>query len=138
MFRLRNIPPPLPIMPPQNVITQMSKTDFLNAIQTNNGAIVIKFGAVWCGPCKQIEPLVYDLMSQMPENIKCACLDIDDEESFDVYAYLKSKKMVNGVPAILCWKKGNLTWIPDDVVIGAKPDQIQMLFDRCLREYANL
>jgi thioredoxin 1 len=136
MFRMKNVPPPIPLMPPENVITKMSKTEFLEAIQQNKGAIVLKFGAEWCGPCKQIEPLVYDLMSRMPENIKCACLDIDDEDSFDLYAYLKSKRMVNGVPVILCYKKGNLSWVPDNAVVGANVDGIRDLFSKCINIYS--
>ena len=35
----------------------------------------------------------------MPENVICADIDID--ENFDVYTFLKSKRMVNGIPAVL-------------------------------------
>ena len=135
MFHM-NIQEPVRMQCPENVLTTMSKSDFGIALQNNQGAIVIKFGAEWCGPCKQIEGLVYGCMSKMPTEILCAVLDIDEEGAFDLYAFLKSKRMVNGVPVLICYKKGNLTWVPDDVVVGANVESIQALFQKCLDVYS--
>ena len=137
MFRM-NIQEYKRMSVPENVITSMSKAEFGEYLQKNAGAIVIKFGAEWCGPCKQIEAQVYSLMAQMPAEIVCAVLDIDEEASFDLYAFLKSKRMVNGVPALLCYKKGNVSWIPDDVVVGANVTAIQALFEKCADVYSKM
>jgi len=114
------------------IITELSKAAFAEELQKNERAILIKFGAEWCGPCKQIDPLVHLLMRQMPADIKCYVLDIDDEASFDLYAFLKSKRMVNGVPVLLCYKKGNLSWVPSDVIVGANPEHVKAFFERAL------
>jgi len=42
--------------------------------------------------------------------------------------------MVNGIPAILAYHAGNTHYIPDDVVIGADPDQILDLFNRSIHK----
>jgi len=134
-----NIKPYLRMSPPENVITQMTKSDFGLSLQNNKGALIIKFGAEWCGPCKQIEAQVYELMSQMPPEITCCVLDIDDEDgAFELYAFLKSKRVVNGVPVIVCYKKENFSWIPDDVIIGANVEAIHTLFQKCANVYAKL
>jgi hypothetical protein len=65
----------------------------------------------------------------MNDNIQCAIIDID--KCFDVYSYLKSKRMVNGVPVILCYKKGNNNFAPDDIVVGADKNKINEFFIRC-------
>ena len=114
------------------IFTELSKAGFAEELQKNERAILIKFGAEWCGPCKQIDPLVHQLMRQMPLDIKCYVLDIDDEASFDLYAFLKSKRMVNGVPVLLCYKKGNLSWVPNDVIVGANPEHVRAFFERSL------
>ena len=119
-----------PISMPENVITEMSKNDFQNALASNPGALIIKFGAEWCGPCKKIDPLVYRWMSKFPDTIQGAIIDIDD--NFEIYAFLKSKKQVNGVPVILCYKKGNHTWIPDDVIVGADEVSVNRFFEKCM------
>jgi thioredoxin 1 len=132
-----NIQEPVKMAVPSNVVTRMTKDDFITSLQNNKGAVVIKFGAEWCGPCKQIEGLVYECMRRMPTEILCAVLDIDDEDgAFDLYAYLKSKRMVNGVPIMVCYKKGNMSWIPDDIVVGANVEGIQALFQKCVDVYS--
>lgn len=39
--------------------------------------------------------------------------------------------MVNGIPVVLCYKKGNTTFIPDDIITGADPTQLHLFFKRC-------
>lgn len=106
-----------------------SRQDFLKLLPANPGLIVIKFGATWCGPCKQIAQVVQGFFATSPNDVICA--DIDVDESFDLYAYFKSKKMVNGIPVILCYKKGNNTFIPDDSVTGGDPTALDAFFKRC-------
>jgi len=103
---------------------------FQSLLQNNPGVIIIKLGAEWCGPCKKIEQPVTEWMKKMPRrSIQCIILDID--ESFEIYATLKQKKMVNGIPAILAYYAGNVSVIPDDMVVGADLNQIKLFFDRC-------
>lgn len=96
-------------------------------LKTNPGFIIMKFGAEWCGPCKKIEEQVNMLMSRTDSNVKCYIIDVDD--NFETYAFLKSKKMVSKIPTILCWKKGNNTYVPDDIMIGSNPEEIDMFFE---------
>ena len=112
------------------VITKIeNRSHFGTILEGNPGLVIIKFGAEWCGPCKQIENDVKHYFGVMPDNVQCISVDID--ESFDIYAFLKSKKMVNGIPAILCYKQGNLNYVPDQFVMGAKKDQVKAFFDYC-------
>ena len=116
---------------PENVITELSKESFEKLLKNNQGLLIIKFGAEWCGPCKKIDPIVYEWMSKLSlkQNVTCAIIDID--ENFDIYVYLKGKKVINGVPVILCYVKGNLTWIPDKVIVGADNSQVNIFFNEC-------
>lgn len=100
-------------------------------LQENPGVIIIKFGATWCGPCKKIEQLVHAWFDQMPEHVQPIIVDID--ENYEIYAFLKSKKMVNGVPAILAYNKDNLSYIPSDAILGANPAQINIFFQQYLK-----
>lgn len=106
-----------------------NRQDFVKLLEVNPGLIVIKFGATWCAPCKNIAPVVNGFFASSPNDVVCA--DIDVDESFDVYVYLKTKKMVNGIPVMLCYKKGNNTYIPDDSVTGAEPNALDAFFKRC-------
>ena len=107
-----------------------TKEDFGKLLMENPGLLILKFGATWCGPCKKIEPLVHDWLEKLPDNVQFCIIDIDD--CFELYAFLQKKKMINGVPGILCYYRHNLTHIPNDSVVGADANQINAFFDRCL------
>ena len=117
-------------MATKTIITKFeTRNDFFQLLSNNPGLIIVKFGAEWCGPCKLIAPVLEGFFATSPDNVVCA--DIDVDESFDIYAFMKSKKMVNGIPVILCYKKGNTTFIPDDSITGADPGQLHAFFTRC-------
>ena len=114
----------------KQIISEIAdRNAFLTLLQHNPGIIVIKLGAEWCGPCKTIKSAVHAFFASSPPEVVCA--DIDVDQSFDFYSFLKSKKMVNGIPALLCYKKGNSTYIPDDIITGSDPQQLHQFFARC-------
>ena len=106
-----------------------NRNEFLNLLKVNPGLIIVKLGATWCGPCKQIAHIVDAFFASSPQNVICA--DIDVDESIDLYAYLKQKRMVNGIPVILMYKRGNLSFAPDDSITGSDPNQLDAFFKRC-------
>uniref|UniRef100_A0A6C0HBG3 Thioredoxin domain-containing protein n=1 Tax=viral metagenome TaxID=1070528 RepID=A0A6C0HBG3_9ZZZZ len=106
-----------------------SRDEFMNLLKVNPGLVIVKLGATWCGPCKAIAHIVEAFFASSPANVICA--DIDVDESIDLYAYLKQRKMVNGIPVMLMYKKGNVSFAPDDSVTGADPAQLDAFFKRC-------
>jgi thiol-disulfide isomerase/thioredoxin len=115
---------------PSTIFTEINSLKYFSEIlESNPGMVIIKFGAEWCGPCKKIEAQVHASMNLMPDNVQCYIIDVDD--CFELYAYLKSKKMVNGIPAILAYYKNNLSYVPSDSVIGANSEQVDLFFKRC-------
>ncbi len=112
------------------VITEIdSLVKFQEILMQNPGYVIIKFGAEWCGPCKKIEPLVEKWFAALPDTVQCCKIDVD--ESIEVYGFLKSKRRINGIPAILAWKKGNLNYIPDFMTAGADEAVTNSFFERC-------
>ncbi len=116
-------------MPPQKFSEINNSADLFKKLAENPGLVIVKFGATWCGPCKKIQPIVTSRIEEFPENVQY--YDIDIDEHIEVYGFLRTKKMVNGVPAILCWVKGNQNYIPDCVVIGGNESEVNKFFDLC-------
>ena len=114
---------------PSPIIGTVSKAQFGEFLEKNPGLIILKLGATWCGPCKAIEKQVYECIGKMPNNVQSIIIDIDD--SFEIYSFLKTKKMVNGIPAILCYEKGNTSYIPTHSVLGSDVQQVNMFFQQC-------
>ena len=117
--------------PQKVVVSDFSRSEFEELLRQNPGKVVLKFGATWCGPCKVIDPLVNQWFSKMPDTVKCATIDV--YYSFDLYGALKSKRQINGIPAILCFNKGNLSYIPDMNVVGADANQVNAFFKQVLQ-----
>jgi thioredoxin-like negative regulator of GroEL len=114
----------------KEIISEIANRDaFFHLLQHNPGLIILKLSAVWCPPCAKIKPAVEAFFATSPPEVVCG--DIDVDQSFDFYSFLKSKKMVNGIPVLLCFKKGNATYIPDDIITGADPQQLHQFFVRC-------
>lgn len=102
----------------------------VSVLTANPGLVILKFGAEWCGPCKKIDPLVDKWFATAPSNVQCCKIDVDD--NFELYGFLKTKRQIGGIPAIFCYTKGNIHYVPDDLVVGADPAAIHAFFNRCI------
>lgn len=117
-------------MSSKEIISEIPNRDaFFHILKHNPGLIILKLGATWCGPCSKIKDVVHGFFATSPVDVVCG--DIDVDQSFDFYSFLKSKKMVNGIPVLLCYKKGNSTYIPDDIITGSDAGELHKFFTRC-------
>lgn len=115
----------------KKVITEIeNKAQFYNMLQLNPGLIIIKFGAPWCKPCKKIKPQVDTFFSETPSNIICCDINVDECE--ELYTFLRNKRMINGIPTLLCYKKGNNEYAPDDSFVGTDQNSLNSFFKRCV------
>jgi thiol-disulfide isomerase/thioredoxin len=104
---------------------------------TKKETIILKFTATWCGPCKHIAPLITNLNNHYTQQNKdYEYIEIDIDESFDLYAFFKKKKMVNGVPALLSFRKNNNStdnfWVPFQSTTGANVQGVTNFFKSSL------
>jgi thioredoxin 1 len=79
----------------------MNREEFKEIVD-NNEYVVIKFGASWCGPCKQIARVLEEVTGNYQDSLKYISLDV--EESTDVTGDFK----IRNVPTILFLKKGEV------------------------------
>lgn len=117
----------------RNIIVDLN-IDTLQELQTlaEEHVIIIKFTATWCGPCKLISKQVEQHFLNMPDNVICVELDVD--ECPELYSFFQKKRMLNGIPTILAFHGDEPRlrfWIPEDSVVGANPSEVDSFFDRC-------
>lgn len=105
----------------------MNKTSFKELLNNNNDVIIIKFTASWCAPCKRASPIINEYKNSLPESYQFIEVDID--ESLEVYGTLKSKRIVSGIPSLAAYYKDNTSLWPDEVISSSNPSDIKAFFD---------
>ena len=63
---------------------------------------VVDFWAEWCGPCKQIGPVLEEISDEMKDQVVIAKHNIDEEPN------TPTKYGVRGIPTMLLFKGGQL------------------------------
>ena len=75
--------------------------------------VLVDFGAVWCGPCKMLDPIVDQLAQEWHGRLKVVKLDIDKNQD------LTMQYQVMGVPTLILFKGGK----PAERVSGFQPKE---------------
>lgn len=82
-----------------------NQDEFNSFIEMDNDNIhVIKLGAEWCGPCKQLSNLIHNLDTEKIGNTLFAEVDIEGEDVDDILTMYK----VRNIPVTLFIKSGEL------------------------------
>jgi len=91
------------------------ETEVLQATQP----VMVDFSAVWCGPCKMLDPVVKQLADQWDGKVKFCKLDVDNDPQ------LAEEYQVMGVPTLMLFKNGK----PVERVSGFQPkDRLEKRF----------
>jgi thiol:disulfide interchange protein len=106
-----------------------TRADFATLMENNPGILIFKFTAEWCGPCKKIKEYSYKKSNDLPDYM--TMLEVDVDECFDLYAFLKHKKMVNGIPVFLAYAKGTNEG-PIASITGSSLPDIETFFATCM------
>ena len=114
--------------------TREELKDYLT--NTKCQTVILKFTATWCGPCKVIAPLIQTLNNNYKKKgADYEYIEIDIDDSIDLYAFFKKKKMVSGVPSLLSFKKcanPDDFWVPFETTTGANPQNVTYFFKKSL------
>tara|TARA_B100001093_G_C26444210_1_gene849487 strand:- start:123 stop:443 length:321 start_codon:yes stop_codon:yes gene_type:complete len=68
----------------------------------SNKPTVVDFWAEWCGPCKQIGPVLEEISDEMKDEVVIAKHNIDQEPN------TPTKYGIKGIPTMLLFKGGEL------------------------------
>ena len=93
-------------------IIEINETDFNEQVveASANKLIVVDFWAPWCGPCKQLTPILENVIKNVSDKITLVKINIDDNQQIaaqlkiqsipTVYAF-KDKQIVNAFQGVL-------------------------------------
>lgn len=75
-----------------------------NDIINGNQLTLVDFFATWCGPCKQMHPVLEQLKASEGENLGIIKLDVDKNEA------IASAYRIQSVPTLMLFRNGELLW----------------------------
>ena len=94
-------------------MTVKSTTDktFHSDISSESTLVLVDFWAEWCGPCKQIGPILEEISDEKKDNLSILKLNVDENTA------IPQKYNVRGIPTLMLFKEGKLI----DTKVGSLP-----------------
>jgi thioredoxin 1 len=81
---------------------QVEDRNFDAEVLKHNGYVLVDFWAEWCGPCKQIAPIVDEISKEKGDKLKVAKVNIENSPE------TPGKYGVRGIPTLMIFKDGSL------------------------------
>ena len=91
-------------------IVNLTSSTFDETVAGSSTPILVDFWAEWCGPCKQIAPILEDIAKEQSGKITIAKLNVDD------YGDIAGRFNVMSIPTMLVFKDGEIV----NKIVGAK------------------
>jgi len=89
----------------------ITDSNFDEEIKNSQIPILVDFWAEWCGPCKQIGPILEDIGEAKKDKLKILKLNVDENPQ------TPQKFGVRGIPTLMLFKDGKLV----DTKVGSLP-----------------
>jgi thioredoxin 1 len=103
-------------------LNKISDNSFKNEVLDASLPVLVDFTAVWCNPCKMLDPVVKQLAQDWAGKVKVVKLDVDEDPD------IAMEYQVMGVPTLMLFVNGE----PKQRITGYQPK------DRILEKLSSL
>ena len=84
------------------MVNEIKDQDFDQEVLKSSLPVVVDFWAPWCGPCRQIAPVLDKLSEEYKGKLKFCKVNVDENHD------TASKYHVMSIPTLIFFKKGQL------------------------------
>lgn len=99
---------------PAGLIKDVTSASFRDDViaESMNQPVLVDFWAPWCGPCKQLTPVIEKAVTKAAGKVKLAKMNIDEHPG------IAGQLGIQSIPAVIAFSKGQ----PIDGFMGALPE----------------
>jgi thioredoxin 1 len=92
-------------------VVELTESTFEAAVLKSSKPVLVDFWAVWCGPCRQVGPIVESLAEKWGDKISVVKVNVDDVPS------VAEKYGIMSIPTLMLFKGGQIV----ERVVGVSP-----------------
>ena len=97
----------------------LTNQNFEEEVLKKDGVILVDFFATWCGPCKMLAPVLFQIAEEYKDKIRVGKVNVDENNE------LAMKYQIASIPTLIFFKNGEI--VKTSVGLSTKSELIDII-----------